>query len=302
MAGPVAPTPATAVDGIAVGHAVREAAQRLGAAGIESPRLDAWLLAAHATGADTNRLRLHPETPLTSPQQACFDRLIERRVVERVPVSRLVGEREFWSLPFALSPATLDPRPDSETVIEAALDQIDAQVGGRSAALRVLDLGTGSGCLLLALLHELPGAWGLGTDRSAEAVATARANAARLGMDGRAHFAVADWAAPLAGGFDIVMSNPPYIARASLPHLAPEVLRHDPALALDGGLDGLDAYRTIVAALAHLLTPAGIALLEIGHDQAEDVGAIVGGAGLRQVELRRDLAGRARCFVAGRPA
>lgn len=286
----------TAAGIVTVGAAVAAAAQRLDAAGVETPRLDVWLLAAHAAGIDPNRLRLHPGTRLDARQNAAFEALVVRRAADRVPVSRLLGEREFWSLPFRLSSATLDPRPDSETVVEAALEH----VGDRAAALRVLDLGTGSGCLLVALLHELPAAWGLGTDRSEAALATARDNAARLGLAGRACFVAADWAAPLAGRFDLVIANPPYVERAALARLAPEVARHDPVLALDGGVDGLDAYRAIAAALPALLAPDGHAVLEIGHDQAPAVDTLLDRAGLGRIGPRPDLAGRARCFVAAR--
>jgi release factor glutamine methyltransferase len=209
-------------------------------------------------------------------------------------VSRLVGEREFWSLPFAVTPATLDPRPDSETLVEAAL----ARTADRAAPVRLLDLGTGSGCLLLALLHELRAAWGVGTDRSAAAVAAARANAVRLGLADRARFVVADWAAPLAGRFDIVLANPPYIERGAIAGLAPEVARHDPVLALDGGPDGLDAYRAILAGLEALVAPRGRAYLEIGDGQAGAVSALLEAAGFADLELAHDLAGRARCLVA----
>lgn len=280
------------------GAMVRAGAARLAAAGIESARLDARLLAAHATGLDSDRLRLHPETAVAPAQRAAFDRLVDRRAGERVPVSRLVGEREFWSLPFRLSPATLDPRPDSETLVEAALGFFP----DRAAPVHLLDLGTGAGCLLLALLHELTGAWGLGTDRSAAALDTARDNASRLGLGDRARFAAADWAAPLHGRFDLVVSNPPYIERAAIGGLAPEVARHDPALALDGGADGLDAYHVIAAALPALVLPRGVAILEIGHDQSDAVRALVGQAGFDEIGVRRDLGGRPRCIVACRTA
>lgn len=202
-------------------------------------------------------------------------------------MSRILGVREFWSLEFLLSDATLDPRPDTETVVEAAL----ALVGDRAAALKVLDLGTGTGCLLVALLHELPNAWGLGVDRSEGAARTAASNAMRLGVGGRSAFVVGDWASPLAAGFDLVVSNPPYIAEGELPLLAPEVRLYDPPSALAAGDDGLAAYRAIARDLDRLLAPGGRVVVEVGRGQAEDVAAILAGAGLSDLGFRSDLAG-----------
>lgn len=288
-------TPAQAPSIPTAGVAVRAAADRFRAAGVDSPRLDAWLLLAHILGTDANRLRLRPETPLDRATADAFENLILRRIEDRVPVSRLIGEREFWSLSFRLSEDTLDPRPDSETLVEAAL----ARVPDRSAPRRLLDLGTGSGCLLLALLSELPNARGVGTDVSFGAAASARANAFRLGLGSRARFLVADWAAPLAGRFDLVVANPPYIPGGEITGLAPDVSRHDPARALDGGPDGLDAYRRIVRTLPDLVAAEGHAILEIGEGQAAPVAALLRKAGFASLDIETDLAGKARCLVAG---
>lgn len=262
------------------------AAAALAAAGVEDARTDARLLAQHAFGLDRGQLLAARDRPASDAERERLAGLIERRKA-REPVSRILGMREFWSLDFVLSPATLDPRPDSETVVEAALALVD----DRRAPLRVLDLGTGTGCLLLALLSELPAAFGVGVDRSPEAAATARQNAVRLGLSGRAGFVVADWATALAGGFDLVVSNPPYIAADEMAGLAPEVARFDPVLALLGGADGLDAYRAITADLGRLLAPGGWAVLEVGQGQDAAVADLLARAGLVRGGVRPDLAG-----------
>jgi release factor glutamine methyltransferase len=214
------------------------------------------------------------------------------RRARREPVSRIVGRREFWSLDFMLSPATLDPRPDSECLIEAAL-----AAAPEDAATLVLDLGTGSGCLLLAFLSERKRATGLGVDLSADAVATARENAARLGLAERARFAVGDWGAGVTGGFDLILCNPPYIPAGDIEGLAPEVAHHDPRLALAGGEDGLEAYRELAPELARLLRPRGRAVLEVGHGQADAVGRLMAAAGLSTHARRADLGGIERCLT-----
>jgi release factor glutamine methyltransferase len=220
-----------------------------------------------------------------------------RRRLDHAPVAHLLGTQEFWSLPFAVSAATLIPRADSEALIEAALEAFDQHPRGRTAVRRVLDLGTGTGCLLLAALSEFPAATGLGLDRVPAAAALARDNAARLGLGSRAAFAVADWAAPVAGRFDLILSNPPYIESAIIPGLMPEVARHEPASALDGGADGLDAYRAIAAALPGLLAPGGRAILELGQGQQPAVEAIAAARGLRSLGCRADLGGVPRALV-----
>ncbi len=276
-----------------VGGELRRAESVLEQAGIESARLEARLLVAHALGVAAGKLRLAGNRTVTDGEAERIAALLRRRAEDREPVSRILGTREFWSLDFALAPATLDPRPDSETLVEAAL----ALLPDRAAALRVLDLGTGTGCLLLAVLHERPRAGGLGIDASADAVATAALNAERLGLARRAKFQHGDWLQGIDERFDLVLCNPPYIAEGERAALAPEVARHDPAAALFAGEDGLDAYRAILPGLPRALAPGGRALLEIGADQAQSVSALARAAGLVVVDVKRDLAGRERCIV-----
>jgi release factor glutamine methyltransferase len=279
--------PAADLDGV-----LRAAATRLTAVGIESARLDARVLVAHALGVAPEDVLLHGSRTIAAGERRAIAQLIERRA-RREPVSRIVRRREFWSLAFRVTRATLDPRPDSETVVEAAL----AALGDRDRALRVLDLGTGTGCLLLALLSELPQARGLGVDDSAAALAVARANARALGLKARARFRRGVWAEGLAGRYDVIVSNPPYIPSGALAGLPPEV-GFDPAAALDGGADGLAAYRAIAAALPRLLPPSGVAALEIGAGQAQDVAEILANAGLRIAKIVPDLANNQRVVVA----
>jgi release factor glutamine methyltransferase len=211
-----------------------------------------------------------------------------------VPVWRILGEREFWGLPFSLSPATLEPRPDSETLVEAALT---ALAGRREEELSLLDLGTGTGCLLLALISELPKARGLGIDLSGEACTTAAGNAARNGLGGRATFRQGDWTQGLAGRFDLIVSNPPYIPSGEIAGLAAEVREHDPLLALDGGADGLEPYRLFAACLPALIAPGGILVLEIGAGQGPDVVALMRAGGLEFRMSRNDLGGHERALI-----
>jgi len=204
----------------------------------------------------------------------------------------ILGEREFWSLPLFVGPGVLVPRPETETLVEAALEAFP----DRRVPLGILDLGTGSGCLLLALLREYPNASGVGVDRSAEALAHATLNARRHGLADRAHLVHGDWGRGLAGPFELIVANPPYVASGELTELAPEVARYEPRAALDGGADGLDAYRAILPDLPRLLAPAGVACLEIGAGQATALAALAEVAGFR-VAVRPDLAGIPRCLV-----
>ena len=260
-------------------------------AGLDTPGLDARILLGEALGVGAAALALHPDEPLGAAAAERLRAFAARRLA-REPVARILGTQEFWGLPFRLSPETLVPRPDSETVVEAAL----AGIADRRARLRILDLGTGSGCLLIALLHELPNAWGLGLDRSPSALATARENARRNGVAGRAAFAASDWAAALAPleRFDLAVSNPPYVATATIPALAPEVRDHDPLKALDGGPDGLAAHRAILSAAPRLLTPTGRLVLEIGFDQETAIRTLAPPAGLTAHHVTPDLAGHPR--------
>lgn len=268
---------------------------RLADAGIDTPRLDARLLVAAAAGETPDRVFLHPERTLGESAADDLEAMLARREA-REPVARILGRREFWSLEFRISPDTLDPRPDSETVVQAVLDAVPA----KQAPLHLLDLGTGTGCLLLALLSELPRATGVGVDLSPGACAMARENAASLGFAGRAEFRQGNWDAAAGQCFDAVVSNPPYIPEKEIAGLAPEVAGFDPALALDGGADGLAAYRAIAPLLPELLTPRGAAFLEIGADQTDTVPAILANQGLQIAAIGKDLAGRPRCVVAAR--
>ncbi len=280
-------------DEASVGAWLTWATQQLGDAEVAEPRRDARLLLGFAAGLDSADLVARPERPLDAAGAAAFRTAVSRRQ-RREPISRILGQREFWSLDFALGPATLDPRPDSETLIEAALES----VADRHGAWRLLDLGCGSGCLLGALLVELPRAFGVGIDLSQAALLLARDNAAALGLAGRAVFAAMDWSTGLAGRFDVIVCNPPYVPSATIADLQPEVRCWDPGLALDGGADGLAAYRRLVPKLPGLLAGGGRAVIEIAADQAGAVAALLRQAGLAPGAPRRDLAGRPRCLVA----
>lgn len=281
---------------VQAGALLAAATQRLKAAGIDGPRRDAVLLLAFSSGIAADRLRLEPAAEIPEVAAQAFAALVARRA-DREPVSHLTGRREFWSLPFRVSRDVLDPRADPETLIEAVLEK----VVDRSSPLRIVDFGTGSGCLLLALLHELPDATGLGIDLSPAALAVASGNAADLGLAGRVRFQAGDWGVGLEGQFDILVSNPPYIETAAIAGLEPEVARHEPMLALDGGTDGLAAYRRLVPDLARLAAPGAIAALEIGQGQEAAVAALLAGAGFVAVAVRPDLAGIPR-VVMGRKA
>jgi release factor glutamine methyltransferase len=258
-------------------------------AGFDSPALDARLLLLSALGIPATELLTRPDTPLT-PEEA--DRLSAHalRRLAREPVARIIGEREFWGLPFVLSPETLVPRPDSETVVETALGLIP----DRRAPLLIADLGTGSGCLLTALLHELPQASGLGIDRSQGALRTARHNATVNGVGARSLFVASDWARAIRGPFDLIVSNPPYIASPVIPGLDAEVREHDPLLALDGGTDGLDAYRIILDDAERLLEPGGLLVVEIGYDQADALRRLARAHALEVLTVAHDLSGSPR--------
>ena len=274
-------------------EALRHLRASFAAAGIDSPALDARLLLLAALDIAGAELAATPAEPLGVDGAKRLVTLATRRL-DREPVARILGEREFWGLPFRLSPATLEPRPDTETLVEAVLKTLRAR-SRADAPLTIVDIGTGTGCILLALLRELPQATGLGIDRALEAAQTARGNAERLGLSARAHFIVGDWSAAVAGPVDVLVSNPPYIESAVIPGLAPEVRRYDPLLALDGGRDGLDAYRALAADAPRLLAPGGLAALEVGEGQDRAVAGLF--AGLGRVTVHADLAGIARTVV-----
>jgi release factor glutamine methyltransferase len=267
------------------------------AGGLDSPDLDARLLVAHALGLDHTAL-VAAQTRVVSADEQNTIRLVARRRLAHEPVARIVGMKEFWSLPLHIGPATLVPRPETETVVEAALSAIAARSAG-GASLRIADLGTGSGAILLALLAERKDAFGVGTDASPAALAVARDNARRLGST-RAAFLCCDMAAALRGPFDMIVCNPPYIASADIEKLAPEVRLFDPRSALDGGPDGLEFYRAIAAAAPALLAPDGVLAVEVGAGQAEPAAALFAAAGLAPSPARSDLSGVPRALVARR--
>ncbi|MEO1191650.1 MAG: peptide chain release factor N(5)-glutamine methyltransferase [Pseudomonadota bacterium] len=276
---------------------LQEIARALSAAGLDEPRREARAL---LTGlGDVSAAQLLDGDRVVAPEAAQRARAAAKRRAAREPLARILGSREFWSLPFALNAATLVPRPDSETLVEVGL----AALPDRQATARLLDLGTGSGCLLLALLSERPAAWGLGIDWSTEACRQAAANAEALGLSSRAAFLAGDWAAALckSARFELIVSNPPYIASADVAGLEPEVAQHDPRRALDGGSDGLVAYRRLILAAAALLQPGATLALEIGVGQAEAVAALLQSAGLGSIATRRDLAGHERVVSARAP-
>ena len=279
----------------------RALAEKFAAAGLDSPQLDARILVGHALGLDHAALLAAAERVLSADEDSAIAVLVERRLAHE-PVARIVGTKEFWSLDLRIDDATLVPRPETETVVEAALAAIDRRgARARARALRIVDLGTGSGAILLALLSELKNAHGIGSDINPRALAVARDNAVRLGQSNVA-FVACDLAAELRGPFDLIVANPPYIASSDIATLAPEVRLFDPRLALDGGADGLNFYRAIAAAAAELLTPDGAVVVEIGAGQAEPVATIFAAAGLVPSPPRPDLHGVPRALIAAKVA
>lgn len=277
-------------DPATIASCVEEGVRLLTEAGVCEPRREARLILAHVLGVEPVTVMGYPERPVVDTDG--YYRLVARRAA-REPLSHLTNRREFWSLDFEVTPSTLDPRADSETVVEAVLSAI----GDTNAALTIADFGTGTGCLLLALLSELPDATGVGIDLSQDALAVARRNAGRLDLTERAFFAVADWGSALDGAFDLIVANPPYIPAGDIENLEPEVARYELRSALDGGADGLDAYRRLAPDIARLLTPDGYAVLEFGLDQGPRVASIMAAEGLSICGFRADLAARDRCIV-----
>lgn len=280
-----------------VGEAVSDAARRLADSGIENARLDARLLVCRALGIGPEAVTGYPERTMNRGARDRLAGLLARRA-GREPLAKILGRREFWSLSFKITADTLDPRPDSEAVIRSALESLRASSVALGRPPRILDLGTGSGCLLLALLHEVPDADGVGVDRSEAAIAVARENADSLDLADRAAFYVGDWGAGIAGEFDCIVANPPYIPDSEIASLAPEVVEFEPRFALSGGGDGLDCYRAIAPLLPRLLAPRGTASIEIGAGQAGALAGIFRQNGLRIASIEPDLAGRERCVKA----
>jgi release factor glutamine methyltransferase len=265
-------------------------------ASIDSADLDARILVGCVLGLDLTGLIAAAAAILTRDEAERLEGFARRRVAGE-PIARIVGLKEFWGLPLKLSPATLVPRPDTETVVEAALEMLRAQ-SKHYSPLRIADLGTGSGAILLALLSELPDGFGVGTDISVPALRTARDNARRLGFMARAAFVGCDYAEALSGPFDLIVSNPPYIRSAQIASLDTEVRDHDPYPALDGGFDGLDAYRRIASQASRLLAPGGILVMEVGDGQSGDVQALLAAAGVTpEGAPKSDLAGIPRAVM-----
>jgi release factor glutamine methyltransferase len=292
------------IPGLEAGVSLQDACDLMTAAfrtqGIESAQADARILAADALSLTRAQLISQDGRRLEPHEIEAMSSRAARRL-NHEPVSRIVGYREFWGLRLAITPSVLDPRPDTETVVETALDWV-ATRGLRNERLRILDIGTGSGALLLALLAELPRAYGIATDRSIAALGVAGANAARLGFADRCAMVACSYADAIRGPLDLVVSNPPYISTAEIGSLDPEVREHDPMMALDGGADGFDAYRAIASDGLRLLAPRGRLILELGEGQAGAVTAIVKDAGLSvESSARRDLAGIPRTLCATMP-
>lgn len=275
--------------------AVSMAVTRLAAAGIAEARAEARLLVCQAAGIDRAALLGHGDRLLDESAARGLEAMLAARC-DRVPMAQVLGRRGFWEHEFAVTADTLTPRPESELLVEIALARI-----APNRPLRLLDLGTGTGCLLFSLLAAWPRAWGVGVDRSAAALAVAAGNRDRLGLTSRCALVLADWCEPLAGRFEVIVANPPYIPAAEIAALEPEVARHEPRMALDGGDDGLDAYRTLFPRMAGMLAPDGIALFEHGAGQGTALEELARSAGLAVLACHDDLAGHDRCIVLGPP-
>ncbi len=283
-------------DGASITEALRLIAQYFRLIGIEAPEADARILLAHALHLDRTQLVSQSDRVLEAREINAISMLAARRC-RREPVARIVGVKEFWSLAFHVTPDVLVPRPETETLVEAALDVV-VRGGLRNEKLRILDIGTGTGALLLTLLTELPNAAGIGTDISAAALGIARDNAARHRLTTRASFVRCAGADALNAPFDFIVSNPPYIASGDIAALPPEVRDYDPVVALDGGRDGLVVYRAIAADARRLLAPGGRLIVELGAGQEKAVAALFTNAGLHLGQARKDLAGIARALIA----
>jgi release factor glutamine methyltransferase len=284
------------VPGMTIAAARRVMARAFRDGALDSPDLDARLLVGHALGLNHTALTANSDRPLSAEDIAILAALATRRLAHE-PVARITGHKEFWSLELAVTPATLVPRPDTETVVEAAL----VAIADKSRPMRIADFGTGTGALLLALLSELPNATGVGTDISTPALITARNNAMQCGVASRAHFVASDYGAALRGPFDLVVSNPPYIASGEIAALDTDVRDYDPRIALDGGPSGLNGYRSLVVDARRILTPDGILVVELGASQATSVSEIMLNGGIVADAPKADLGGHFRALL-GRPA
>ncbi|PIT05716.1 SAM-dependent methyltransferase [Bradyrhizobium nitroreducens] len=281
--------------GQSIESARRALAAQLRSGLLDDAELDARILLGAVLGLDLTGLVTQATRPLTDAEASRLAQYAQRRVAGE-PVARILGTKEFWGLPFRLSDATLVPRPDTETVVELALEVLrDREV----KQPRIADIGTGSGAILLALLHEIPDAFGVGTDLSLTALGTARDNARALGLAGRAVFVACSYASALRGPFDLIVSNPPYIPSAEIPTLSIEVREHDPHLALDGGNDGYDAYRALIPQASECLAPGGALIVEAGQGQARNIETLMEAAGLTvDRPAKADLAGIPRAVSA----
>jgi release factor glutamine methyltransferase len=287
-------TSSTSPSGPTLVSSWKAAQARLKAARIDSPSIDARLLLEAASGASRMDILTDPYRVVTDDQQATLDGFVERRL-KREPVSRILGRKGFWKIMLNVTPDVLSPRPDTETILDIAMLAHTPQ-----EAFTVADLGTGSGAILLAILSERPAAKGVGTDISFEALAVARENATNLDLDGRATFLRTEWASGFADhSFDLVVSNPPYIPSDDIPGLDPEVRDHDPILALDGGPDGLEAYRQLAPEILRILKPGGVFAVEIGWDQGDAVKALFVDQGFENVIVVKDLGDRHRVVTNG---
>ncbi len=275
---------------------IAKARERLEKAGVEPASREASLLLGHVMNWDRATLLARSGDELSDVDRQAFFELIERRA-RREPAAQIIGYREFWSLPFVISKDVLCPRPDSETLVDLVLTMSKTRFDGTERPRRLLDLGTGSGCLVLALLSELPDVCAIGVDRSLEALSIAQANSERLGLSSRISWLCSDWASALDGSFDIIISNPPYIAVDEWAMLEPEVRLFEPEAALLAGDDGLDAYRLLAPEIKRLLAPGGFACFEHGQGQGNAIAAIMSKAGLREIARQDDLAGIGRCLT-----
>jgi len=285
--------PSSSTNPYSLADCINGATACLSQVGIESAAIDARLLIAHGLSLDRVALISQSQRIVTPDEAERLEKLIARRT-QHESVARIIGSREFWSLNFALNEATLEPRPDSETVVQA----VSGIVRKWQKPLRLLDLGTGSGCLLLSLLHEIPHATGLGIDIAPRAIEQAQANARILQLQDRAQFQTGNWFMGLTEKFHVILSNPPYITRGDIEGLMPEVRNYDPPAALDGGADGLDAYRHIIPAAKAYLKPGGLIAFEIGIGQAGDVATLLSNAGYHDIGSHDDLSGHQRCITA----
>lgn len=282
--------------GQSIEGARRALSAQLRSARLDDAELDARILVGAALGLDLTGLIAQAARPLAAAEASRLAQHAQRRIAGE-PVARILGTREFWGLPFRLSEATLVPRPDTETVVELALEVLRERQASHPP--RIADIGTGSGAILLALLHEIPDASGVGTDLSQTALRTARDNAVALGLADRAGFVACSYAAALGGPFDLIVSNPPYIPSAEIPKLSVEVREHDPHLALDGGNDGYDAYRALIPQASELLAPGGALIVEAGQGQAQNIETLMRGAALSvDRSPKADLAGIPRAVSA----